>query len=271
MQSFSVTAYPLYPDQAESPLITAFVPQQISYQCAIVILPGGSYYFRAEHEGSGYATFLAEHGIPSFVVNYRCNTHKFPIPLLDAQRGIRFARNMADKIGFNPEKIAIMGSSAGGHLAALTAVYRGEIPTLHTPDAIDLLSPIPNAQILCYPVISLVDDTITHKNSVYNLLGTDDPKPRLALSPDHIAPSDTPPAFIWHTAEDAEVNVLNSLYYARRLREMSISTELHIFPEGVHGMGLCKGSDTISCYNAKWSELLLSWLSFIGFKKEEHS
>ena len=265
MQQYQSFSYPLWTGAKNSPLITAYVPQAQKSDCAIVILPGGAYRFRAEHEGKGYAEFLAENGILSFVVDYRHYPEEFPIPLMDARRGVQFVRYHARKFGIKENKIAIMGSSAGGHLAALTSVYH--IPHApDTPDEIDAVSHRPNAQILCYPVIKLLGKGIAHLDSGRNLLGERQVDLAEELSPDLIAEKDAPPAFIWHTFEDGAVNVINSLDYARRLKEKGVPTELHVFPRGYHGLGLCKGEDTVSRYDAKWTELLLAWLDHNAFE-----
>ena len=102
----------------EIPSITAYIPENKKSDGAIMILPGGAYVGRAPHEGEGYAKFFAEHGITAFVCDYRVMPHEFPLPLLDSRRAMRFVRYHSEKYGLNKEKIYIMGSSAGGHLAA---------------------------------------------------------------------------------------------------------------------------------------------------------
>ncbi len=264
MQHYQSFSYPLWPEMSNSPLITAYVPTSQTADYAVVILAGGAYCFRADHEGKGYADFFAANGILSFVVDYRHHPDKFPIPLLDARRGVQFVRYHAKKFGIHPNKIAIMGSSAGGHLAAITSVYHG-VFTIEPRDAIDAISHRPSAQILCYPVIKLLGKGIAHLNSGRNLLGDQHVELAEELSPDLIADSDAPPAFIWHTFEDEAVNVINSLDYAKRLKEKGVPTELHIFPCGEHGLGLCKGKDAVSQYNRKWTTLLLDWLKTNAF------
>jgi len=263
MTNYISKEIPLWEDQ-DFPTVTAYLPTQKTQNCAIVILPGGAYCFRAEHEGKGYAEFFAAHGIVSFVVNYRCKEDKFPLPLLDARRAIQLVRYHAQTYHIDPCKIAIMGSSAGGHLAALTSVYDKPISSEH-PDAMDSISFKPNAQILCYPVIKLLGKGITHFDSGRNLLGENHALLAEELSPDLIAASNAPQAFIWHTFEDSAVNVINSIDYTRRLKECGVSTELHIFPKGHHGLGLAEGEDDVSRYVSKWKDLLIDWLYMIDF------
>lgn len=248
----------------EVPTITVYEPDNKTHSGAVVIFPGGGYCGRAPHEGEGYARFLAEHGFCAFVVDYRVSPHRFPLPLLDARRGVRYARHFADKYGIDKNKIAVMGSSAGGHLAALTSTYFGGID-FEGVDDIDKEDFIPDAQILCYPVIKLLGKGIAHLGSGANLLGERQAEDGEAYSPDLIASEKTPRAFIWHTFSDGGVNVINSLDYARKLRELQIPTELHIFPDGVHGLGLAEGDDDIQRHVSQWSGLLLNWLDYIGF------
>ena len=107
----------------ETPTITAYMPDEKKSELAVVIFPGGGYGMRASHEGEGYAKFLAENGYTSFVIDYRVSPHEFPLPLLDARRAVRTVRHYAGKYGIDKNKIAVMGSSAGGHLAALCSTY----------------------------------------------------------------------------------------------------------------------------------------------------
>ena len=116
---------------------------------------------------------------------------------------------------------------------------------------------------MCYPVIKLLGKGIAHFGSGINLLGENLAEYGEELSPDLIAEEGTPKAFIWHTFEDDCVNVINSLEYARRLRNVGTETELHIFPKGGHGMGLAESSPHV----AQWKQLLINWLEYNGFFK----
>jgi len=221
----------------------------------IIIFPGGGYGFCSPHEGEGYAKFFNEIGIDAFVLQYRVAPHRFPLPLLDARRSIRWVRYNAQKFGINPEKIAVMGSSAGGHLAALVSTYKNELE-YENQDEIDKIDYLPNYQILCYPVINFADLGICHVGSVKNMLGFEQLELAANFDPSRIADEKTPEAFIWHTSNDGAVNVSNSLRYGERLREKSVNFEMHIFPDGPHGLGLSKNNP----YVAKWSDLLIDWL-----------
>ena len=246
----------------EIPTITEYLPKNKKSDMAIIIFAGGGYQMRAEYEGKDYAEFLSLNGYTAFVVDYRVYPHKFPLPLLDARRAIRTVRFKAEKYGIDKNKIAVMGSSAGGHLAALVSTYFEPIE-FEGIDEVDKEDFIPNFQILCYPVISLFGKQLAHLGSAKILLGTKALDLCEELSPHLIATKETPPAFIWHTFFDELVNVKNSLLYAERLRDVGVKTEMHIFPEGAHGLGLAKGESQIEKYVSKWKLLLLDWLNYI--------
>ena len=224
----------------------------------VVIFAGGGYQMRAPYEEIDYALRLNEYGLNVFTVDYRVSPDRFPLPLLDARRAVRFVRANAGRFGIDPHKVAVMGSSAGGHLAALTSTYREPIEGEGVDD-VDGFDFLPDAAILCYPVITLFESH-RHKHSAINLLGdkVDELAPK--LSPDKIADERTPRTFIWHTASDELVPVLNSLRYAERLREVGVPFELHIFPDGRHGLGLAESNPHV----AEWTELLRKWLIYYG-------
>ena len=246
----------------ETPTITAYIPDAKKSDITVVIFPGGGYGMRAPYEGEGYAKFLAENGVSAFVVDYRVSPHRFPLPLLDARRGIRTVRYYADKYGTDKNKIAVMGSSAGAHLAALSSTYFERIE-FEGADEIDKEDFIPNYQILCYPVIALTGKGIAHIGSGKNLLGDMYADLCEDLSPQLIVSEKTPPAFIWHTFFDNGVNVKNSLIYASALKDKGIGAEIHIFPDGRHGLGLSTGDSKEEKHVSKWGKLLLEWIEYI--------
>ena len=263
--------YRLWEEDENSTLIHYYPAKKKGCRGAVIIFPGGGYVSRAVHEGLGYAEYLTETGINAFVVDYRVKPEVFPAPLCDARRAVRFVRYYAEKFGIDPSLISVMGSSAGGHLAALVSTYRNEIEG-EGVDEIDKESYLPNAQILCYPVISTVDDIIGHRGSGLNLLGEDNLDFAPNVSPELIADENTPQAFIWHTAEDKSVNVINSYAYASTLRRKNVPVEMHIFPEGPHGLGLAKNNkwvgkcdEKIMSHVCRWAELLEEWLKYIGW------
>ena len=251
----------------EIPTITYYKPDVKKSDAAVVILPGGGYSQRAPHEGEGYATFLAENGISAFVVAYRVVPHRFPLPLLDARRGIRYVRYFAEKFGIDKNKIALMGSSAGGHLTAFTSTYTEAID-FEGIDEIDREDFLPNAQILCYPVVNLYNRDIAHIGSGNNLIGnnyseTNDEETRRKFSPNLLVKETTPQAFIWHTCGDASVDIENSLEYATELHRKGVNAEVHLFPDGRHGYGLTPKETKMELHISQWSDLLIKWFDYI--------
>lgn len=249
-------------EAGEIPAITPYIPTEKKSDAAVVIFPGGGYSHRAaDHEGDQYARFLNDAGVTAFVVAYRIAPHRHPLPLLDARRAVRFVRAHAAEYGLSPDKIAVMGSSAGGHLAASAATFPGEEP-IATPDEIDAECGIPNAQILCYPVICAPsEDRVAHEGSYINLLGETPVVPPETVDPARNVTAHTPPAFIWHTADDNGVNVINSYAYATTLRRCNVPVEMHIFPHGRHGLGL--GAD--EPYVRPWADCMVRWLGWLGW------
>ena len=251
-------AIPGYIDGADIPTIHYYPADNKRGNGCVVIFPGGAYRARAAHEGKGYAEFLSKNGINSFVVDYRVKPTLFPYPLLDARRAIRYVRANAEKYGIDPAKIAVMGSSAGGHLAALVSTYKGKIEG-EGADSLDELDPMPNMQILCYPVL----DINGHPGSYINLLG-DGYASHRTVTPYNLADKSTPPMFLWHTATDKSVDINNSFRYASRLHELDVNMEMHIYPCGGHGLGLGyhpeKNIDLT--YIQNWADHLIKWLEF---------
>lgn len=247
---------------SEEPTLDYYPSDNKKTTATCVIFPGGGYHFRAEYEGKGYAEYLNSVGMDVFVCQYRVSPHRFPLPLLDARRAVRYVRKHAKEFGIDPDRVAVMGSSAGGHLAALVSNYRDPID-FENIDETDEVDPIPNATILCYPVIHHPDETgVAHVGSYENLLG-EEINHSASYSPDLLVSDKTPPAFIWHTSNDNIVNVINSYHYGKALREHGVLHEMHIFPSGPHGMGLA----TDVPYIHKWLDLLGSWLTLIGWYK----
>lgn len=244
-------------EQVDTRLI-AYLPEIGSSDTAVIIFPGGGYTDLAEHEGEGYATVLNEWGITAFVSQYRVSPHTFPAPLEDARNAVRYVRTHAAEYGIDPQKIVVIGSSAGGHLAALLSTYTGVLE-----GETDTFSDYrPNAQVLCYPVIcSPQSGGICHASSYKYLLGTTNPEDCLAYDPSLLVTEQTPPAFIWHTAEDQSVNVINSYTYATALRKNGVSTELHVFPRGWHGLGMRDDYPHVK----QWVSLFKNWLEYMKF------
>ncbi len=242
--------------EKDIPTITPYHPSTWNKNGkAVVILPGGAYWGLAQHEGYAYAEWLVTKGYTAFVVNYRLgsNGYRHPAELSDAARGIRLVRENAESLGIRKNSIGIIGSSAGGHLAASCATFH-ELGAREKGESEEKDLGRPDFSILCYPVISGCEP-YSHFGSFENLLGeTDSPELRKKLSMEKSVDAHTPPAFIWHTWEDGCVPVENAIAYAAALKKFSIPFELHIYEKGGHGLGLAGGQHP-------WAEECLRWLN----------
>ena len=244
--------------------ITLCAPDRKVSKGTVVIFAGGGYTEHAHHEDIEYAEFLASNGYFAFYVDYRYWPDLFPLQLLDARRAVRFVRKQAEKYGYQKDKIAVMGSSAGGHLAALVSNYCKPIE-FEGIDEIDREDYIPNAQILCYPVISVVKP-YGHISSGQHLLGEryDELKEEFCI--EKMVTKKTPPAFICHSSGDTCVFLQNTLNYTSEMNKCGVQTEIHIFPDGYHGMGLCVEDDKTTVHTRQWAQLLLNWLEYMDFR-----
>ena len=256
---------PGYIEGEEIPALHYYPAENKRGKGTVLIFAGGAYRLRAPHEGEGYARFLNENGLDAFVLDYRVKPYTFPYPLLDARRAIRLIRDGAEKYGIDPKKIAVMGSSAGGHLAAITSTFKGDIDG-EGVDEIDKICGMPNMQILCYPVL----DMLGHAGSFVNLLGEKYHSHR-TLTPYLIAERDTPPLFLWHTVTDSSVDVNGSLRYATRLHELGVNMEMHFYPIGPHGLGLAniEEKNRNVPYVQDWAMHLVKWLALNGWIEEK--
>ena len=249
----------------DEPVLDYYPAECKKTKATVVIFPGGGYGMRAVPEGKGYAEHLNTLGIDAFVVQYRVAPHHFPLPLLDARRALRYVRFHAEEFGIDKNRIAVMGSSAGGHLAAFVSTYREPLgKEWEGLDDVDNENFLPNATILCYPVIHISDLAVTHVGSCVNLLGLSQIGMAACYDPIYLADDKTPPVFVWHTSDDEAVNVKNSLLFGCALRENSVPFEMHIFPNGRHGLDLAKEAPHV----AQWVPLLTNWLRYIGFLPE---
>ena len=226
---------------------------------AVLICPGGGYGQRAYHEGILIAECFNALGYHSFVVHYSVAPHRHPQPLRDVARALRMIRQSAAEWKVDPDHIAVCGFSAGGHLAASLGVHFGHA-ALQQDTANDGVSSRPDGLILCYPVISA--GQFRHQGSFDNLLGGDaDEAARSEMSLELQVSEGTPPAFLWHTVEDAGVPVENSLLFAQALRRHHIPFEMHIYPQGRHGLGLSAEDPHV----ATWVDLCAGWLRGRGW------
>jgi acetyl esterase/lipase len=246
------------------PTLTPYLPDpSMATGAAIVICPGGGYGALANHEGEHYALWLNQHGVAGFVLKYRLGSagYRHPIMLHDAARAVRLVRARAADWNVDPNRIGIMGSSAGGHLAA-TLLTHFDAGQPDAADPVERASSRPDLGILCYAVITMGEHT--HEGSKRNLLGPD-PAPELVQflsNEQHVTPT-TPPCFVWHTWEDAAVKVENALDFAAALRRHGVPFDLHVYQQGRHGLGL---NDRPPFANPHpWAHDCLFWLKAHGF------
>jgi acetyl esterase/lipase len=224
---------------------------------AIVVCPGGGYGGLAGHEGKDYALWLNDLGVSAFVLKYRLGSHGYRHPrmLEDAARAVRTVRSRAGEWGVDPKRVGIMGSSAGGHLAS-TLLTHFDQGRPDAEDPVDRQGSRPDLGILCYPVVTLGE--FTHQGSKRNLLG-ENPSADLVelLSNERQVTAQTPPTFVWHTAEDQAVPIQNALLFAESLARHKVPFDLHVYEKGRHGIGLANGH--------AWTKDLAFWLGERGF------
>jgi acetyl esterase/lipase len=270
---------PLWPDgapgavgkeAADVPTLTIFRPDPAKATgSAVVICPGGGYGFLAvEHEGAEVGQWLNSLGVTAFMLKYRlAPRYHHPAMIQDANRAIRTVRARASEWGLDPHRIAILGFSAGGHLAS-TAGTHYDAGKPDDPDPIERVSSRPDRMILVYPVIAIATE-YGHTGSRDNLLGKGADKALVeSLSNETQVTKDTPPTFLAHTNADAGVPAENSLLFALALRKNKVPVELHLFEKGVHGLGLGTGWGTRIKPEPSfqpWPGLCATWLKNQGF------
>ncbi len=235
---------------------------------AVIIFPGGGYSINAiRHEGYDVARKFNDIGISAFVVKYRIPDdrtmgNKTIGPLQDAQQAIKTVREQAAKFKIDPDRVGIMGFSAGGHLASTAGTHFKETHISNDKKT----SLRPDFMILVYPVISFQDD-IGHRGSRNNLLG-DDPTPEAvnSYSNELQVTKQTPPTFLIHAGDDKTVPVANSIKFYESLIKNNVPAELHIYQEGGHGFGLNNKTT-----NEDWFMTCKHWLESNGWLKGKTS
>ena len=251
----------------KTPTLTAYLPPADKANgTAVVICPGGGYSIVAiDHEGLKVAEKFNEMGVAAFVLKYRIpdtknQTDPSIAPLQDAQQAILTVRTNAKKWNVDPERIGIMGFSAGGHLAS-TAGTHFERSLIDNPDHISVR---PDFMILIYPVIS-ADIAITHSGSFKNLLGPNASAEQLNLySNEKQVTAKTPPTFLVHASDDGGVSPNNSIVFYQALLKNKIPAELHIYQNGGHGFGMHNTTTNDECM-----ERCKNWLYKNGWLKNQ--
>lgn len=231
----------------------------------MVICPGGGYGMCSQRESEPVALHFLPEGFNVFVITYSVAPFRFPVQLREVAAVMELIYKNAEEWNCDTDKIAIMGFSAGGHLAAhYSTMFDCKEVREVLPDSKSV-----NASVLCYPVIS-AESVTAHMGSFINLLGhnPENQEETEYFSCDkHVKPT-TPPAFLWHTAADDCVPLKNSLLYAEALWRNKVPVELHVYPFGGHGLSTCDSQtiddmNDIFAYNSAWLSSLKKWLKLI--------
>lgn len=239
------------------PTLTVFAPAvDRPNGTAVIICPGGGYVrLSTQREGEQYAAWLSTLGITSFVLKYRMAEFGHPAPLQDVLRAVRLVRSRAARFRVRADRIGVMGSSAGGHLAA-SAGTLFDHPLGRTGAELDKLSARPDFLVLMYPVIAMEGPAV-HAGSRKALLGSAPSAESLALmSVERQVTSATPPTLLVHTQADAAVPVENSIVFYQALVRAKVPAEMYLFEHGAHGMGMRAGLGTAS----EWPRRAEEWL-----------
>ena len=243
---------------------------------AVVIFPGGGYDYTSDREAEPVANAYLAAGYSAFVVRYAVGADaRHPHPLLDAAAAIALLRARAEEFHIDPQKIAVCGFSAGGHLAAHIGT-QWHLPLLRDTLGCKSEDFRPNAMVLGYPVISATRGG--HLYSFLNLTGPDPSHEQLhALSVDENVDERTPPAFLWHTADDTWVFAVHSLLMAGALARAGVKAELHVFPKGNHSLSVCTretagggNPDRIYPYVGRWIPWSVEFLENVFYGGDFH-
>lgn len=232
---------------------------------AVLVIPGGAYEHIGFAEGEPVALQFFAAGYQAFLLDYAVAPRARDWqPMIDAARAVDWLHRQAAALHIRPGQVAVCGFSAGGHLAACSAILWDAVPV---QEALGQPGPAcrPDAVILSYPVITA--GRYRHEGSIRNIAG-EDPALWERFSLEKQVRPGLPPFFVWHTVADGVVPVENALLLAGALRKSSVPFELHLFPEGDHGMSLCTAAlGTEMPHNARWFGLCLDWLSGVfGFR-----
>ena len=235
---------------ADIPSIALYPPTAPANGAAILVFPGGGYEALMDYEGEAYAVWLASQGYYGMVVNYRLTSGGYTLPQMtqDGIRAVRWARSRAVELGFDPSRIGIIGSSAGGHMCALLGVH-WDLGDPDSADPVERVSSRPDLVVLCYAVIKFWGE-----RSRERLFGGHKPSAQeldFFAASDHVQ-ADTPPCFLFHTVEDQLVPVSQALLFAQALESNRVPFELHLYQRGSHGLALGSGHP--------WTQECLRWL-----------
>lgn len=248
--------------KVQEPTIEVYLPSKKNATGqAVLIFPGGGYGILAyDWEGTDIAKFLNGKGIAGIVVKYRLPSdvsqkEKHNVPLIDAQRAMRLTRSYAEEWNLKPNKIGIIGFSAGGHLASTLGTHFNE--KVYEPiDTSDALSARPDFMALGYPVIAFAEDS-THKGSQHNLLGENANAELVRhFSNEKQVTEETPPTLLIHAADDSAVPVENSLNFYKACKDKGVPATMHLYPKGGHGFSLARDNKHLR----GWTERMFEWM-----------
>ena len=245
----------------DNPFLELYRPEKPT-GAAVLIFPGGGYGMRAAHEGAPVAWWLNTLGITAVVVHYRVHPYNHPQPLSDAVQAMRLTRQHAKEWNIDPARVGVLGFSAGGHLASTISTHydRADGPAAKE---FHRISSRPDVSILLYPVITMTDPH-THAGSRRSLLpNPQDTATIQLLSNEQKVTTDTPPAFLFHTVDDAAVPVENALLYSHSLRAAGVPFEMHLYETGQHGVGLATNNPALKT----WPDLCGNWLRARGWAR----
>ncbi len=249
----------------EAELFVFLPPKEDRKKMAVIVIPGGGYrHLTYDLGGFQYAKWLNTLGISAFVLNYRLPTspdlkQREIGPLQDIQAAIKLLRKNADQYGISPEQIGVLGTSAGGHLAAMISTISKDYTELKGDW--ENISTVPDFAILVSPVIDLGE--FAHKGSRINLLGENASQEKIKeYSMQNRVSEKTPPTVLFHAQNDPAVPVINSLLYYEAMIKNKVKGALFIFPEGEHNIGITNKSELTD----NWKKLCSDWLTTIGNK-----
>ncbi|MFN7112556.1 MAG: alpha/beta hydrolase [Brevundimonas sp.] len=251
-----------YAQYTTDPILTVFRPERPNGS-ALLLIPGGGYRWAVlDKEGYDVARVFAASGTTCFVLRYRLPadgwTAGADAPVQDAQRALRLIRSRATDYGLNPDRIGVLGASAGGHLAGLASVRTQA--TYDPIDAADTASLRPNLTILMYPVATMADPYV-HAGSRTHLLGDAPSVERIAAySLEQMDWTGAAPVFLLHAMDDGAVPVENSLQLLTTLKAAGAHAEAHLFQEGGHGVRLIQGRPAQA-----WPDLVRAWAARLDF------
>jgi acetyl esterase/lipase len=245
-----------------------------SPSAAILIIPGGGYDRLTDtKEQVPVAEYFSKTlHVTAFVLYYRLvqqdGTYRYPVPMWDGQRAIKFIRSRAAQFGIDPERLALFGFSAGGHLASTLTLHSATDFGLPAHDAVDAESGRPNLLGLGYPVISMDPADVPPSGSYRNLLrgfaGAELDKLQIYLSGEKTVTARTPPVFLFESMDDAVINPKNSVLFVDALKERGIPVDAHLFAHGKHGDGLATGIPEESA----WPGMFERWLGQQSFRSK---